>query len=128
MKSLKVIFGMYAVVITLVLANAAMALEDSKPDELKNKKPCPPGQECITERKQIREERRKKILEEKCHGDAACEANMKQKFQEKQAKVKAAMEQCGNDQNCRKETKQKMRHEFREKRLERKDRKQDQVK
>jgi hypothetical protein len=38
MKSLKVIFGMYAVVITLVLANAAMALEDSKPDELKNKK------------------------------------------------------------------------------------------
>lgn len=103
MKTLKVIFGLYAVAITLILANAAMAVEGTQNGE----------------HKQMREERRKKFLEEKCHGDSACEAQMKQKFEEKRAKIQEAMNQCAQgDEACRKEVRQKMIREFKEKRQE----------
>lgn len=117
MRKLKVIFGLYFVLVAISLTSAARAVDESGSEQRK-RKPCPEGQECMAQSKEHREERRKKILEEKCHGDSACEAQMKQKFEEKRAKIQQAMNQCTQgDEACRKEVRQKMIREFKEKRL-----------
>ncbi len=113
MKNLKVIFSLYFVLVVVSLTTAAMGLEGTA----SKIKPCPEGQECIAQRKELREQRRKNILEKKCHGDSACEAQMKQKFEEKRAKIQEAMSQCEQgDETCRKEVRQKMIRDFKEKR------------
>jgi len=114
MKKLKFVFGLYAVMVSMLLSFAATAEEAQR----QHKKPCPPGEECVAQRKQLREERRQKKLEEKCHGDQACESKMKQKFEERRAKVKAAIEQkCGQNptQECRQSVRKQMIQEFKEK-------------
>lgn len=102
MNKLKLVFALYALLFGAALYTNIALAEESQREK---------GQ-------QFREERRKKILEEKCHGDASCEAEMKRKFEEKRKKIHQAMEQCGQDETCRKETRQKMIQEFKEKRKE----------
>lgn len=72
-------------------------------------------------RKEHREELKKDFLDKRCKGDKACEADLKQKFEEKKAEKKAEIDQkCGQDEACRKAERQKIIQNLKEKRDERK--------
>jgi hypothetical protein len=97
MNKSNVVLGMFLLFATSVLAEDAVPSKDQ-------------GSE-------MREQRRQHFLQEKCHGDTKCEADMKQKFEAKRAEVKAEIDQqCKpDDKVCRRDAFKKIRGEMKEK-------------
>lgn len=121
-----------ALLLGLILLVGGAATADEINFEQKIKEKCKGEAACEAKHRQRFEERvqrRQKNLNEKCKGDQKCEEEMKLKFEAKRAEKKALIDQkCGQDEACRKEEHKKIMKESKEKRTQKKEGKQGNIK